>query len=192
MVELFPGNRGAAARKPTDLKAAAVAEGVRLTWNAPNQTAFRIFRKAGEQKEPAPLATSDKPEYVDTSTEYGKTYQYYLQGIHDKTETDVVESNSITPQDVFPPQVPAGLTASAGVGSVELAWTRNTEADFKEYRVFRAGEDGAFIQIAAGLEGPIYSDHSVESGKRYRYRVAAVDQTGNQSEPSEPIEITTP
>lgn len=177
---------------PSAFKAEPVPEGVRLTWSAPNETNFRIFRKTGEQKEPSLLATSDKPEYVDSTTEYGKTYQYYVQGMHDKAESEVAESSSLVPRDIFPPQVPAGLAASAGVGAVELAWSRNTESDFKEYRVFRSEENAPFVEIAAGLEGPSYSDRKVESGKHYRYRVSAVDQTGNQSEPSEPIEITVP
>jgi hypothetical protein len=178
--------------KPANVKAENVAEGVRLTWNEPNLTAFRIYRKTEEQKEPNLLASPDKPEYLDATTEYGKTYQYYVQGIHDKNESDVVESNSITPKDVFPPQVPTGLTASVGLGTVELAWTRNTESDFKEYRVFRSEENGQYIQIAAGIEAPIYSDRQVVSGKHYRYRISAVDQVGNPSEPSEPIEVTAP
>jgi hypothetical protein len=178
--------------KPVNVKAENVAEGVRLTWTEPNLTAFRIFRKTEDEKEPNLLASPDKPEYVDTTTEYGKTYQYFVQGIHGKTESDVVESNAVTPKDVFPPQVPTGLTALAGLGAIELAWTRNTESDFKEYRVFRSEENGPYLQIAAGLEGPIYSDHQIVTGKHYRYTVAAVDQAGNQSQPSEPIEVTAP
>jgi hypothetical protein len=178
--------------KPTNVKAENVAEGVRLTWAEPNLTAFRIFRKTEDQKEPNLLASPDKPEYVDTTTEYGKTYQYFVQGIHDKNESDLVESGSITPKDIFPPQVPTGLTASVGLGAVELAWTRNTESDLKEYRVFRSEENAPYIQIAAGLEAPIYSDHQVVTGKHYRYTVSAVDQSGNQSQPSEPIEVTAP
>ena len=177
---------------PTDFKAVPVAEGMRLTWNAPGQTAFRIFRKAGEQSQPSQLAVTDKPEYLDTSTEYGTAYKYYLQGIHDKAETAVVESDLITPKDIFPPQAPSGLTAAIGVGAVELAWTRNTETDFKEYRVFRSEENGPYIQIAAGLEAPIYSDRKIEPGKHYRYRISALDQTGNTSDPSEPVEVTVP
>jgi fibronectin type 3 domain-containing protein len=78
------------------------------------------------------------------------------------------------------------------VGAIELAWTRNSESDFKEYRVFRAEENGPFVQIAAGVEGPVYSDRKIEAGKHYRYQVSAVDQVGNQSKPSEPIEIIAP
>jgi hypothetical protein len=178
--------------KPANVKAENVAEGVRLTWNEPNLTAFRVYRKTEDEKQPNLLASPDKPEYVDTTTEYGKTYQYFVQGIHDKTESDVVESNAVTPKDVFPPQVPTGLTALVGLGAVELAWTRNTESDFKEYRVFRSEENGPYMQVAAGLEGPIYSDHQIVTGKHYRYTVAAVDQAGNQSQPSEPIEVIAP
>ena len=178
--------------KPADLQAQPSPEGVRLSWNAPNQNSFRVFRKADQEKEPSPIATTDKPEYVDTSTEYGKPYEYYVQGIHEKTESDVAGPAAITPKDIFSPAVPTGLTASAGIAAIELAWERNTELDLKEYRVYRSEENGPFVQIADGLEGPSYSDRKIESGKLYKYRVAAVDQSGNPSDPSQPVEIIAP
>jgi len=178
--------------KPADLQAQPSPEGVRLSWNAPNQNSFRVFRKADQEKEPSPIATTDKPEYVDTSTEYGKPYEYYVQGIHEKTESDVAGPAAITPKDIFSPAVPTGLTASAGIAAIELAWERNTELDLKEYRVYRSEENGPFVQIADGLEGPSYSDRKIESGKHYKYRVAAVDQSGNPSDPSQPVEIIAP
>ena len=177
---------------PAALTVQAVPEGVRFTWKAAGETSFRIFRKEAEEKQPSVLGTSDKPEYLDTTSAYGKTYAYSVQAIRDKNESDVVQSSAITPQDVFAPRVPTALTASVGAGSVELAWDRNTESDFKEYRVFRSEENGPFVQIAAGLDGPVYSDHSVVSGKHYRYRVSAVDQVGNASGLSEPVEVSVP
>ena len=178
--------------KPADLQARPSALGVRLTWSAPDEIAFRVFRKADAEKEPALLATSDRAEYVDTSTEYGKSYEYFVQGTHEKSESEIAGPVEITPRDIFPPAVPAGLAVSAGVGSMELAWERNTESDFKEYRVYRSEEGGPFVSIAEGLEGPSYSDRKIESGKHYQYRVAAADQTGNVSEPSQPVEIIAP
>ena len=178
--------------RPSDFKAEPSAQGVRLTWDAPNENSFRVFRKTDQEREPSLLATADKPEYVDASSEYGKAYQYYVQAIHDKTESEVAGPAAITPKDEFPPAVPTGLTVSAGVGAIELAWERNTEPDLKEYRVYRADDNGPFVQIAEGLEGPSYSDRKIESGKHYRYRVAAGDQAGNISEPSQPVEIIAP
>ena len=178
--------------KPADFEAKPSPEGVQLTWKAANENAFRIFRKVDAERTPSLLAASDKPEYMDTSTEYGKSYEYYVQGVHEKTESDVAGPAAITPKDIFPPAVPTGLTASAGVGTIELAWQRNTEPDFKAYRVYRAEGGGPFVQIADGVEAPAYSDQRIESGKRYRYQVSAVDQTGNPSEPSQPVEIIAP
>ena len=179
--------------KPADVKAEGVPEGVRLTWSEPNLTAFRIFRKA-ERAEGADAArqlqisrnTWTPPPNTERPT------NITCRESTTKPKATWWQSNSITPKDIFPPQVPTGLTASVGIGAIELAWTRNTESDFKEYRVFRSEENGPYIQIAAGLEAPVYSDHQIESGKHYRYRVSAVDQAGNQSQPSEPIEVTAP
>lgn len=178
--------------KPANLRADPVVQGVRLTWIAPNQTSFRVFRKPAQEKEPILLATSDKPEYVDASTEYGKTYDYYVQAFHDKTESDILGPASITPKDIFPPAVPTGLNVSTGVGAIELSWDRNTESDFKAYQVYRSEEGGPFVKIAEGLEGPSYSDRKIESGKHYRYRISAIDQTGNPSEQSPPVEAIAP
>jgi predicted phage tail protein len=185
---------------PEELKATAVPQGVSISWNAtqPQKAQFRIYRKAEQEEKSVLLGTAAGPPYLDAGTEYGKTYQYYVQSIHDKTESDVTGPVAVTPKDIFPPRVPTGLTASAGLASVELAWERNTESDFKEYRVYRSAADGrgegpgSFVQIAQGLEAPSYSDHNIESGKHYRYRVAAVDQAGNASEPCDPVEAIAP
>ena len=178
--------------KPMDFKVAAVSDGVSLTWIAPGTAQFRIYRKTAEEGMPALLATVTAPNYVDRTAEFGKMYDYYVQGAHDKTESDVAGPETITPKDVFPPHVPTGLTASAGLGSIELAWDRNTEPDFKEYRVYRSEANGPFAPLAQGLEAPSYSDHTIESGQHYRYRVAAADQSGNLSQPSEPVEAVAP
>ncbi len=178
--------------KPANLSADAVAQGVRLTWAAPNQSSFRIFRKPAQEKEPLLLGTSDKPEYVDTTSEYGKPYDYYVQAFHDKTESEILGPASITPKDTFAPAVPTGLNVTAGVGAIELSWDRNTESDFKAYQVYRSEDGGPFVKIAEGLEGPSYSDRKIESGKHYRYRISAIDQTGNPSEQSPPVEAIVP
>lgn len=182
---------------PTNFHVAADPKGVALTWAATGPSQFRIFRQAGpgkteQQEKPALLATSNETNYIDISAEFGKTYQYFIQAVRGSVESNLVGPETITPKDVFPPSVPTGLTASLGVGTVELAWNRNTESDLKEYRVLRSQEGGPFAEIARGLDGPTYSDHAVESGKRYRYQVLAVDEKGLPSAPSAPVEIAVP
>ena len=43
----------------------------------------------------------------DISAEYGKAYQYSVQGLRGKVESDVAGPQTITPIDKFPPAVPS-------------------------------------------------------------------------------------
>ena len=113
-----------------------------------------------------------------------------MQGVNGGAESDISDTLSITPKDEFPPAVPVGLTASPGVKTIELSWERNTEPDFKGYRVYRSIDNGPFERIADMIEGPVFSDRNVEAGKHYRYAVSAVDQSGNESKQGEAVEIT--
>jgi hypothetical protein len=177
---------------PMNFQVAADPKGVALTWTASGPSQFRIFRKTELQQKPVLLATAAEPNYVDISAEFGKAYQYSIQAVRDNVESNVVGPENITPSDVFPPAVPMGLTASVGIGAVELAWNRNTESDFKEYRVLRSEEGGPFVEIAQGLDAPVYSDRAVQSGKHYRYEVLAVARNDHSSAASAPVEITAP
>ena len=175
---------------PSDVTAEAVAEGVKVTWLAPGEPNFRIFRLAPQETRPTQIGESGKPEYIDTKTEYDKTYQYSVQGVNGQAESEVSGVVSVTPRDVFPPAVPTGLTASPGVNTVELAWNRDTEPDLRGYRVYRSTDNGPFERIAGTVEAPSYSDKTITSGKHYRYAISAVDQSGNESKQSAPVEIT--
>ncbi|HTD43959.1 MAG TPA: hypothetical protein VK687_07245 [Bryobacteraceae bacterium] len=175
---------------PANLVAENVAEGVRIRWQGGGPR-YRIFRSLADQP-PDRLAESDQPEYVDKTTSYGSVYKYFVQAVtaDDLRQSEISEMAAITPRDEFPPAVPAGLSAVAGVGAIELAWQRNTEDDFRGYNVYRSTEGAMFEKVAALIDAPAYSDRQVEAGKRYRYAISSVDQAGNESARSEPVEVT--
>ncbi len=175
---------------PSALKATATPDGVKLNWTS-THSKFRIFRATGEEK-PAPLADAEGAGYSDTSAAFDTPYRYFVQAIQDKAESQVSETVKITPLDKFPPAVPAGLTATAGSGSVELSWERNIESDFRGYRVYRAAETGPFVRLAENVDTPVYSDKTVDANKKYRYAITSVDLKGNESQPSPPVEIVAP
>ena len=93
--------------------------------------------------------------------------------------------------DVFAPAVPSGLSSVAGPAAIDLAWERNTETDFKLYRLYRAVGGGGF-ELLVEVDTPSYVDRAVEAGKRYRYQVSAVDRLGNESKPSTRVEVVLP
>jgi hypothetical protein len=178
---------------PANVQAVSVPQGVRLTWDAGAaglNLHYRIFRGAGEVA-PSPFAESDKPEYIDAMTDFGSPYKYFVQAIASATQVSEASGTvGITPRDTFPPAVPAGVTAVAGVDAIELAWVRNTEDDFAGYYIYRSTDGGSMERIAGPIDAPTYSDRVVESGKKYSYAVTAIDQSGNESERSMAVEVT--
>ena len=166
-----------------------VARGVELTWTGTGPR-YRIFRAEGNGQ-PQQLADSDGPPFLDETTVYLTRYRYLVQAIASENQWSVVsEPAEITPEDKFAPAVPEGLSAVPAPQSIELAWIRNTEADFRGYNVFRSTDNGPFDKIASLIEAPTFSDSKIEAGKKYRYTVSAVDLTGNESARSASVEAT--
>ena len=174
---------------PSKPKPQNVVQGVELTWTGTGPR-YRVFRAEGDGQ-PQQFADSDGPRYLDETTAYGTRYRYLVQAIAAENQWSVVsEPAEITPVDTFPPAVPEGLSAVPTPQSIELAWTRNTEADFRGYNIFRSVDNGPFNIYASLDEAPTLSDSKIEAGKKYRYTVSAVDLTGNESAQTAPTEAT--
>ncbi len=177
---------------PANVVAKSDPQGVRLEWTS-GERSFRILRKGPEDKQAAQIGVSEKPEYVDATAHFGTAYQYEVQALHDGAESEVAAPVSLTPRDVFPPAVPGGLNAIAGIGAIELTWDRNTESDLKGYKIYRALSGTAALELLSDvLDTPAYTDRQIEAGKRYRYAVTAIDQNGNESKQCAAVEVTAP
>jgi hypothetical protein len=93
-------------------------------------------------------------------------------------------SNQITARDGTAPSVPTGLVPTVGTGKmVGLTWTANAPAEgVAEYKVYR--NDGpyfsGFVEIGE-VDSNRFNDVNVTIGITYRYAVAAVDRSENQS-----------
>jgi fibronectin type 3 domain-containing protein len=88
--------------------------------------------------------------------------------------------------DATPPAAPAGLTASAGNGSVVLDWADSTEGDLADtpYLVKRSETaSGPYAPIAL-RDQSAYADGAAAPGTTYYYVVTATDENGNESPPS--------
>jgi hypothetical protein len=72
------------------------------------------------------------------------------------------------------PAVPTGLTATAGVGAVSLAWTGGTyDTTFNVYRSTTSGGEGT-TPLATGITASSYTDSTATVGTKYYYTVAGV------------------
>jgi hypothetical protein len=181
--------------RPADLRAEATADGVRLSWRARGDS-FRVYRRTGSDRF-APVANVPQPSWTDSGAEFGKHYVYQVQTTvklpnNTEAESEVSDEAGITPEDRFPPAVPAGLNAATAPNSIEISWEGNTEPDLAGYRVYRSTGASPFEKLGEMVTIPSYSDRTAEHGKTYRYAVSAIDKSGNESAPSGPVEATLP
>ena len=172
--------------QPTNLMAIGAPDGVRLTWKAPGARAFRVSRSSDAEPQPQPIATATTSEYLDASAVYGKKYQYYVEAVNAAVVSETAGPAAVGLTDARS----TGVTA--GVDSIELTWERNTETDFRGYRIYRSIGTNPWERIADLVEAPNYTDRKVIPGTRYRYAVTSVDQTGNESERTTPVEAVIP
>ncbi|HVX66947.1 MAG TPA: hypothetical protein VHA11_10115, partial [Bryobacteraceae bacterium] len=184
--------------EPPRIAVEAAPDGVRVAWTPPAGLAaeYRVFKQGPGEQSAAVAATVKGAEFIDTRAEYGKTYQYSVQAFVKTGDTEAQsepsEAATITPVDKFPPSVPSGVAATAGINSIELSWDPVHEADLRGYYVYRAASGGEFGRVGDLIATSAFSDRAIESGKRYRYAVSAIDQAGNESARSAVVEANAP
>jgi hypothetical protein len=160
-------------------------------------------------------ASGDTGGAVDRTAVTGETYRYTAA----RVRTVVLDGRSLEVRsvpsavvpvvmvDAFPPDAPTGLVAAPGLAGggtsageaqkpeIDLSWEPGVEARIVGYRVYRRqmGGDAAGPWQRLNLQlvaVPAYRDTTVESGRRYGYRVTAVDGSGNESAPgNEVVEV---
>lgn len=143
-------------------------------------------------------------EFRDTSFAFGNTYVYVARTVAQFSTITVESADSlpavVMPRDTFPPAAPQGLEA-VGIPAtahasayVELTWSISPEADLAGYRVYRSQQEGERGQRIgpALLPSPAFHDNGVAAGQSFFYRVSAVDQSGNESPLSAPVQVEVP
>lgn len=98
---------------------------------------------------------------------------------------------TVADADTTPPAMPTGLAAVANNNSVELNWDDNAESDLGSYRVYRSvTSSNGYASIATGLGSSAYIDTQITNGTTYYYVVTALDNSANESLPSEEVSTT--
>jgi predicted small lipoprotein YifL len=186
---------------PLDLKSAVFEDRIELRWQPPQGTGdpsapaqvagYNVYRAEGEA-EPLLLnaALLKSPEYADKEFVFGKPYRYFVRASANEAapflESDDSPAIDITPQDTFPPAVPAGLITIVGADFITISWEANPEKDLAGYKVWRKKKGQTEFRLLTAeihLENT-FTDRAVEKNQRYEYAVTALDTSGNESQKS--------
>lgn len=181
---------------------------LQLTAEAPTQTPRSPLAPAtpsAAQTLVVHVASGVDPAHaVDASALFNQRYRYVVERVARVVvsgQTMEVQGQpsgavEVTATDIFPPAVPQGLVAVAdtGGGAIDLSWAPDSESDLAAYHVFRRDTHTAAPSqriSSTGLETS-FRDTGVVPGHTYAYAVSAIDQTGNESQPSPEVEETLP
>ncbi len=151
---------------------------------------------------------------MDTSVEEGVPYRYtavrrrtlQLGGRTLELRSAASAEVGITWHDVYPPPVPAGLTAlgynvpagdktasrTVNGFAVDLVWQPVNDSRLAGYLVYRqqlnaaAETTGERVRLTPEPEPTLaYHDATAQAGQAYRYSVTAIDPKGNESKAAE-------
>lgn len=150
------------------------------------------------------LSEVPAPAFSDTNFIFGQTYEYKVRCVAHYEAGEVESEDSdpliVIPRDTFPPAAPQGLVAAvvAARGGepphVDLSWDISPETDVAGYNVYQSEQEaipGSRMNSQL-LPTPVFRVISVVAGRRYFYRVTAVDRSGIESAPSAAVAVTLP
>ena len=202
---VVPGERLEA---PADLAAVYTEQGMEVTWSVPTNagiTDYQVYRgkflNDGEALDGAVSkyvktpADGDPMTYLDTNVDQGAKYRYRVAAVNATGEgfkTTWLDVQATISETLVVPgerlEAPADLAAVYTEQGMEVTWSAPTNAEITDYQVYRGKflndgrtHDGAaskYVMIPAGGDPMTYLDTNVEEGAKYRYRVAAVNATG--------------
>ncbi len=196
---------------PTGFLAIAAKDGVKLSWDAspaaPPTTStaevaiagYNVYRRdAARTSYGDPIATLDPSATasVDRGVVYGRRYIYAVSAIGSRApllESALSVEREIDYQDRFAPAPPPSLSALGSVGEVRLVWEASPDPDVAGYVVERADPDADFHRVHAEPVVELeLTDRGLASGFVFRFRVAAIDKSGNLGAPCEPVATRVP
>jgi len=176
---------------PTLNTATAGNQQVALAWSAPSSNGgaaidgYYVYR-GGSKVNGGNLVAGTT--FTDTTVTNGTTYTYTVTAHNSKGESQQSNSKSATPATV--PGAPTLNTATAGNGTVALAWSApasNGGAAISNYQIYRgtsAGGEGATAYATVGTV-TTWTDTGASNGTTWYYKVAATNTAGTGAQSNE-------
>lgn len=176
-----------------NLRAAADATGVRLTWTAPQHSVaasagYNIYRfpPTGEIVElgsPINKAPVTETTYVDLPS-FG-AYRYVVTAVRTAgppvAESEPTQTVYVEYKDLAPPPAPTGVAALSEESAVRLVWDAVDAPDLAGYKVYRSAGAAKKLMTATAITETTFRDATPERGVTYVYSVTSVDKLGNES-----------
>ena len=148
---------------------------------------------------PFEVATDETPVYTDRGykergLQAGRSLVYAVSAVDNSYNESPKVTVSVSVPDNVAPGPPKSFAARPlRDGGVRLMWQPVLTFDLGGYRLYRkaAGDPDGAREMIAELDPArnTWTDAGVERGTRYFYHLTAVDESGNESDPSEGVDV---
>ena len=184
---------------PGGLDARVTRDAIVLQWLPPSHNldgsvppriaGHNIYRSEDPGRMPGVPLNSEpirESSFEDRSFEFDRTYGYVVAVVASRENPSAESLASpmlaVTPRDTFAPGAPQNFNVVVASGSVVLLWAAPSDSDVAGYRVYRRESGIADWKplTPALLEGLSHRDSTAQAGRKYEYRVSAVDRHGNE------------
>ena len=181
------------AKPPSGLESIIYEDKIVLTWKAPTQNidGSRPPHISGYLINSKHFVHG--VEFIDLDFDFGKERSYRVQTVTQQKPSVLSEMSDplqITPEDSFSPAAPQNIVSLSQEGTARILWDANRELDLSGYFVYKGTGPDRLQKSSPLITISNYQDRHVESGSTYYYRISAIDQAGNESPPSETVEVT--
>jgi hypothetical protein len=149
-------------------------------------TSYKIFVTPDEVTVPMEYTATGSP-FTVTNLQSGTMYYIGVSAVDNSNNVGLTMVVTGTPNTL--PATPFGFADAPALHAVELTWNANQELDLAGYRIYRStAPEGPFNPVTPNLLTEThYFDQSVADLQYYYYVLTAVDQTGNESVPTNAV-----
>lgn len=180
---------------PSNLKATAPTYSTaKLTWDASTDNvgvkSYIVYRNT------VPVGEITAPSYQDSGLIASTSYRYQVAAKDAAGNVSALSAaTSVTTPavaDTVAPSKPGSLSGEAVSSSqINLTWQASTDnIGVKAYDVYRATGNGGATKIGQ-TSTTSFGDNSLNASTSYSYYVKAVDASGNASDNSDTVSVTT-
>jgi len=178
---------------PESLALKALPKGqVKLTWEmVENASGYQIYRQGPEDLSLAEYQrVNDVLEFIDQTNEDG-SYLYGVASIREFNDQEAISESCVAKEirsDSNPPATPENFKLELIPQGIKASWNPNTDPDFYMYHLYRShGNEILSVEgispIKTHFKGTVVIDYH-PSSTDHCYVLTAMDQIGNESEPS--------
>jgi len=158
---------------------------ITLMWQAPINnggsviTNYKIYRGTSAGAESYLLTIGNVLTYTNTNLTNGQSYYYKVSAVNGVGEGPLSSEVSATP--ATKPSIPQNLQTVIGNHTINLTWqapSSNGGFSIINYRIYKgtfSGNESLLTTIGNVLT---YSDTNLTNGRRYYYRISALNEIG--------------